>query len=78
MPHIKNRKDVNQFLGFNYWDDGSDSISNQVLCYRIEHGLTQDELSLILNVSTATIERIEKKSDTVSFDLKSKIQHYIN
>lgn len=30
-PHIKNRKMVNEFLGYNFWDDRSSSLANRCL-----------------------------------------------
>ena len=34
MPSIKKRKRINEFLEFNFWDDGTNSLTNQVLLYR--------------------------------------------
>jgi len=60
VPSIKRQKEVIQFLGFNFWDDGSNSIANRLLLYRIEHGLYRIELAEMIKVSDSTIERIEK------------------
>ena len=60
VPNIKKRKEVNRFLGFNYWNDGSDSLTNRVLTYRIEHRMFRTDLAKITAASDSTIERIEK------------------
>ncbi|MDB4181027.1 helix-turn-helix domain-containing protein, partial [Flavobacteriaceae bacterium] len=73
VPHIRNRKKVVEFLGFNYWDDGSNSLSNMVLLYRIEHKLTMSELALKINASTRTIERIENIEENIS----NTMSHYV-
>lgn len=77
IPHIKLRKIVNEFLGYNYWDDKSSSLANRVLLYRIEHKLTMSELANNLNVSCHTIERIEKKEKYISISMSNKINCFI-
>ncbi len=44
-PRIENRKVVVVFLGFNYWNDGTYSLANNVLLFRIETGLPKSELA---------------------------------
>ncbi|MGH1387843.1 helix-turn-helix transcriptional regulator [Kordia sp.] len=39
IPHIRNRKKVVDFLGYNYWNDGTDSFANKCLLYRIKKEL---------------------------------------
>ncbi len=78
LPHIKNRKKVNEFLGYNYWNDGSGSLSNQVLLYRIEHGLTISELAEYIGTSTITIERVEKSENLLSLELEFKISKIVS
>lgn len=74
VPHIRNRKKVVDLLGFNYWDDGTNSLANNVLLFRIENGLIKSELAKKIRVSTTTIERIENSNDNVS----KKMKDYIN
>jgi len=57
---------VNQFLGFNYWNDRSGSLGNKVLLYRIEHGIFLSELAKSCGVSKSTIVRVEKSIPVVS------------
>ncbi len=78
VPHIRNRKNVILFLGFNYWDDGTESLSNKVLLYRIEHELSMNQLAQKINVSTRTIERIENMEKNVSFKMKEKVSSVLN
>jgi DNA-binding XRE family transcriptional regulator len=49
IPHIRNRKKVVEFLGYNYWDDGSNSLSNKIVLHRIEHGLTKSKFAKKIN-----------------------------
>ena len=77
VPHIKNRKKVNTFLGFNFWDDGRNSLSNQVLLYRIEKSITMSELAKEINVSCHTIERIEKEEKHVSVSMSNKVNDFM-
>jgi len=55
--HIKNR--VNQFIGYNFWDDGSETLANKLLRYRIKKEMTAAELGTVIGVSRNTIKRIE-------------------
>jgi DNA-binding XRE family transcriptional regulator len=76
-PHVRYRKKVNEFLEYNFWDDGSGSLANQLLLYRIERGITMNEFSKEIDVSCHTIERIEKQEDCISIEMKSRIHIYI-
>ena len=58
-PHIRNRKKVIEFLEHNIWDDGSNSLANRCLFYRIEKGITRAEMSLYIDISEETIRRLE-------------------
>ncbi|MBC8757694.1 helix-turn-helix domain-containing protein [Kordia sp. YSTF-M3] len=77
LPHIRNRKKVVEFLGYNYWGDGTDSLANRCLLYRIKHGLTMSELASRINVNTRTIERIENMEKNVSSEMKNVINEYL-
>ena len=77
IPHIRNRKAVNEFLGYNFWDDKSNSLSNAVLLFRIEKGITRRELALLIGVSSRTIERIENNEDNVSEEMKISIKEFV-
>lgn len=66
IPHIKYRKMVNELLGYNFWDDGSNSLANRCLLYRIEKGISREQLGKLLNISEMTIDRIENKNLNIS------------
>ena len=78
VPNIKKRKFVNAFLKYNFWDDLSNSLSNRVLLYRIEHGMYRTNLANNLGASESTIERIEKRIDMVSKEQIKKVHEHIN
>ncbi|MDO5972015.1 helix-turn-helix transcriptional regulator [Flavivirga aquimarina] len=78
LPHIKNRKKIVSFLGFNFWDDGTELLSNKVLLYRIEYGLTMSELAQKINVSVRTVERIENNEIHISEKMNKKVEEHIN
>ena len=59
LPHITRRNEINEFLGYNYWNDGTSSLKNRLLCYRISHRLTMSKLAELTGISCSTIERIE-------------------
>jgi len=77
IPNIKRRKLINQFLGFNYWEDGTGSLANKTVVYRIEHQLTRKAFGKILGISDFTIERMGKKTNTVSLATKNRILEFI-
>ena len=77
IPHIQNRKKVVDFLGYNYWNDGTTSLSNMILLYRIEHGLTMGALASKINISTRSIERIENMEKNESSEMKNVIIEYL-
>ena len=62
LPHITRRNEINEFLGYNYWNDGTSSLKNRLLCYRISHRLTMSKLAEMTGISCSTIERIENAS----------------
>ena len=78
LPHIRNRKNVVEFLGYNYWDDGTNSIRNKVLLYRIEHELTQQELAQRIGVGAYSIKRIEGNKGKISQRVLMFISNYLN
>ena len=57
---------INDFLGYNYWDDGTQSLNNRLLAFRIDNGLSQTEIAKIIGVSPRTIERVEKNEKHIS------------
>lgn len=73
IPHIRHRKKVVEFLGYNYWDDGTDSLANRCLLYRVEHGLTMNELAEKVGISCGTIEKNENSEGAVSSVTRNKI-----
>jgi len=72
--HIKNR--VNQFIGYNFWDDGSDTLANMLLCHRIKKEMTAAELGTVIGVSRNTIKRIET-GVYVSVKMKKVITQFL-
>jgi len=74
IPHIRNRKKVVEFLSCNFWDDGTQSLSNQCLLYRIERGIVRKELAEQIDVSEMTIDRIENCENNVSKEIQSKLE----
>lgn len=73
-PHIKNYKKVIEFLGYNYWDDGSESLSNKCLMYRIEHGVTQTQMAEKVGLNQISIYRVESEKYNMSKDTIAKIK----
>ncbi len=73
-PDIRKRKIVSQFLTFNYWDDGTGSLANRVLLYRIKHQLTRMDLAKTIGVSDSTIERVEKSQGSISNSIRFGIE----
>jgi len=65
-------------LGYSYWDDGTDSLANRCLLYRIKYGLTMGELAEIIGISCRTIERIENEEDSISFKMKKIVSKVFN
>lgn len=59
VPHIRKRKKINKFLGYNFWKGDDDSLADRILQYRIEHHLTVNELGNKIGVSRNTIKRLE-------------------
>jgi DNA-binding XRE family transcriptional regulator len=76
-PHMTNRKKVIEFLGCNFWNDGTNSLSNRVLQFRIENELYRIELGKLIGVSDSTIERVEKRHPHISSKIKDKIEQFI-
>jgi transcriptional regulator with XRE-family HTH domain len=59
LPQIRKRKEINKFLGYNFWEDNSKSLANKTLLYRIEHKLSATEFGNKIGVSRNTIKRLE-------------------
>ena len=74
IPHIKNRKKVVDFLGYNFWDDGTNSIANKCLLYRIEKGIVRRELAKLIGISEMTMDRIENNKLNISQKTILKIE----
>lgn len=75
LPDIRKRKRINEFLQFNYWDDGTQRLSNRLLLYRIENKLTAKECGELIGVSRNTIKRIELNV-RISNEMIEKVGHY--
>ena len=77
-PVIYRRKMICDFLGYNYWDDGTKSLANLSSLYRIKYKLSQADLGNLINVNSRTIERIEAKEKHVSNELKKRVLNFIS
>ena len=77
LPDIQKRKRINEFLQFNFWDDATQSLSNRLFLYRIEHKLTAKKCGVLIGVSRNTIKRIELKI-YVSNKMIEKVDKYFN
>lgn len=75
-PHIRNRKKINQFLGFNYWDDMSGELQNRSIVFRVEKGLTMTQLARKIGISCSTVERLEKGSN-ISESTKIRFEEFL-
>ena len=70
------RKTINQFIGYNYWCDGTGSIQNEILKYRIQHELTSQRLAEEIGVSKNTINRA-MNGENISEKMEQIIGNYI-
>lgn len=77
LPHIRKRKQVVEFLGYNVWDDGTQSLANMVRVYRIEHGLTMTAFAHRAEVTTRTVERIENEKRKLSLSMKRRVVNFL-
>lgn len=77
-PVIYRQKMICEFLGFNFWDDGTNSFSNRLRLFRIESKLTQTELAKVLGIGTHSIERIEGNKGGVSQEMVNRILDFID
>ena len=66
------------FLGFNYWDDGTQTLANRLRIYRIENKLTQSELGNLIGINARCVERIEAGGENVSLERKEIVMNYID
>ncbi len=76
-PHIKKRKQLNMFLGYNFWNDGTNKLSNRLLLYRIENGLSANDCGALIGVSRNTVKRIELNIKTSS-KMKKIVEAFIS
>ena len=77
-PNLNQKKKINNFLGFNYWDDKSNSLSNRCLIYRIEYGLTQSKLAELIKVNSKTVIRMENNKIKISNESIKKFEKLLN
>lgn len=76
IPDVPKRKKINELLGFNYWNNGSNDLSNRLLLYRIEEEINASVCGERIGVSRNTIKRIELKI-RVSKKMMEKIETYL-
>lgn len=76
IPHIKKCNAINDFLGFNFWDDKTNSLSNKLYLYRIKNKLSAKECGELIGVSRNTIKRIELKVK-VSYKSRKTIAQFL-
>tara|TARA_R110002049_G_scaffold136420_1_gene296063 strand:+ start:42 stop:566 length:525 start_codon:yes stop_codon:yes gene_type:complete len=77
-PSLNQKEKVNKFLGFNYWDDKNNSLSNRCLMYRIEYGLTQTQLAELIEVNSKTVIRMENNKLKISHESIKKFEKLLN
>jgi transcriptional regulator with XRE-family HTH domain len=77
-PHIRNRKKVVEFLGYNFWDDGTNSIANRCLLYRIKKGIVRKELAKLIGISEMTMDRVENNKLDISQETIEKTKNSLN
>jgi len=77
IPIIYRRKDINDFLGFNFWNNGTDDLANQILMYRIKQRLTQEQLAKLIDISPHTLNKIEKRKNLVTKNVKEKVSEFL-
>lgn len=77
IPDIKRRKKVIEFLGFNFWDDMTNSFANRTMLYRIEHAFNRKDLAELIGVSDSTIQRIEENESKCSNAVMIKVNDFI-
>tara|TARA_R110002051_G_scaffold2660_1_gene14306 strand:- start:53934 stop:54386 length:453 start_codon:yes stop_codon:yes gene_type:complete len=75
-PNLFQKKKVNDFLGFNFWDDKSQSLSNRCLMYRIDYGLTQIQLAELMGINSKTVIRLESKHPKISNEIVRKFKDF--
>jgi len=65
---------VVELLGFNYWDDSSNSLANRCLLFRIEKGIVRKELAQLIGISETTMDKVEHNREVISEDTIEKIE----
>ncbi len=63
-----------EFLGYHYWDDGSNSLGNQCLLFCIEHRMTGAKLASFIGISEMTMYRVENKEISISNETIVKVK----
>ena len=76
IPDIQKRKRINEFLQYNFWDDGTQSLANRILVYRIENKLSASACGSLIDLSRNTIKRIELDI-YVSRKIKEKVNEFL-
>jgi transcriptional regulator with XRE-family HTH domain len=77
IPHISFRKKVVEFLGFNWWDDHSESLKNRRILYRIEHGIGMLEMARRIGINDGVLERVNVQKQ-VSLEKQNIISDFLN
>ena len=55
-------------------DDGSNSLANKCILYRIENGIVRKELAQFIGISVITIDRVENNTLNVSHETIEKME----
>lgn len=76
-PEVPDRKRIIDFLGYNFWDDGTNSLSNQLLSYRINKGINATMCGERIGISRNTVKRIET-GVKVSKMMILKVESFLN
>ncbi len=69
-PRVEIKKKIIDFLGFNFWDDGSQSLRNQLEVYMIKHGLGFSQLSKNLGIDKRVLYRLVSGKEISTINLQ--------
>lgn len=76
MLHFRSRRGVSKKLAG--WRCGVMEFQTNLKKLRTEEGLTQDQLALLVETSTDTIGRIERKQKIASYEVLFRIARYFD
>jgi len=77
-PHIHYYPKMIEFLGYNPFPVDTDTLGGRIKKYRIEHGLSQEDLANKMGVNESTIFSWEKGNHTPLSSKKKIIEKLLN